>query len=351
MNVFAIASVWHALVARSMADYYQLNEVKFVLEPASVAVYDRVKKIVGEENLVFLGNKVAGFKAGLKVRGYAKNYKNLIGSNIENLYYFCPWSPYQRVLCHSLSTSTKIYRVEDGIRDYLSIEFNPEIKGGWIHRLVKKTLGISDFYLDDFGDFYQEIKYYSFFPALLNTNSYNNQSLLEIKGNLVALIRAMSVNSDSEKFIKSSTRNSCLLIGQSLFEDGSLSIESEVSIYNKYIRQKISENCNIIFKPHPRTDKFKLELLLDANMDYILNGTLFVADNSDMVEQLIVSCKFEEVAGMWSIPILYSSSLFDVDAYSLLSEVVKSDPGSHLSKIHFALSDVFDDHYYKQIKL
>ncbi|MEI8705629.1 polysialyltransferase family glycosyltransferase [Pseudoalteromonas sp. B62] len=344
MIVFSVASVWHALVAKSISEAEGYKNAIYILEPASQSVYERVSLIVGEQNLFYLGEKKSGLKSGIEVLKLKLN-PPINPLEIEQLYYFCPWSPYQRVFCH-FSKNATIIRVEDGIRDYLDIPFDLHDKS-LLNRSVKTLLGLSSFYEPDSSKYFLNDNALFFFPELLSEDFIKINSLQRYSRALVGVLMGMGLTVEASKYLDGLNKNekTLLFIGQSLCEDKSLSIEDECEIYGSYINQKLLSGNNVVFKPHPRTSKDKKKLLLEK---IILSdkGKFLYIETNDMVEQLLVNYKFNEVVGLWSIPVLYSSFLFGVKAKSLMALASNYASDAHISKIHTSLLNKFSIDYY-----
>lgn len=346
MIVFTIASVWHALIAKSICNKKKYKNALFILEPSSRNVYECIKKIIKDEKLIFLGEKKAGLKAGVEVLKL-RLFPGIKLSNVKKIYYFCPWSPYQRVYCH-LAKSAKIIRVEDGIRDYLDIPFDIR-KKSLVNKLIKRLIFIDKFYDDDHSLYYKESEFLAFFPDKLPVHKgFPNctHSLINYKRELISILKQLPIATDLI-YLSASEKKRILFIGQSLSEDGAMTLGEEVEVYMSYMHRVLKNEVVVVFKPHPRTSKEKKEAILECTSRY--EGQFIYIDTPDMVEQLLIAYKFSEVVGMWSIPILYSSFLFDIKAKTLMREASDKVADAHIKSIHSSLKRTFSNKYYCEI--
>lgn len=341
MIVFCVASVWHALIAKSISDKEGYKNAIYILEPASISVCERVSLIVGGKALIYLGAKSSGLKSGLDVMRL-KRAPPVNPLKIRKLYYFCPWSPYQRVFCH-MSKYAKIIRVEDGIRDYLSVSFD-ERKVGHLNLLAKRLMLISEYYDNDFEKYYEESGALSFIPEKFKGSRLVPESLMPYKDDVKKVLGRMPVTAEARGLMAPFVNNKLvLLIGQSLSEDGAMTIEEECGVYNRYIERVIKMGCNVVFKPHPRSSGKKKQILIAENKKHF--ESFLYLDSNDMVEQILNEYSFHEVVGMWSIPVIYGEFLFGVNPKSLMSQAVTYSKDSRIVKIHDSLRKELDEYY------
>lgn len=359
MNVFIVGSPWHAIVAKAIIDKKSLVDSVFVVEKISdsscrqilnMLKDSKIHAVFSHENTRFITIKskgLFGFLSSMsgefvKVSRSVKSLKNLLSAEKKNtdVYYFNFYSPLTRAFLKELRSSdlVNMHRVEDGVCDYFPFNF---MNYGFFEKVAKMVLSLLCGKLELYRRschwlFEKTENYYLFFPKKVNLQWGAKElcSLLEVKAE-IKTICGNENNDDSLCVVNS--EGAVLMLGQTLYEDGICSLEDEIDLYLDVSHHMTGK---VYFKPHPRSSREKVDLLVVAGM------TVIKTDST--AEVLICRFKFGCIVGMWSNTIVYSRDVFGVNSYSMLHGLLDrsdSKTDSHVIRIHRVLREKFDGCY------
>lgn len=302
--------------------------------------------VLGSIPEVTLSHAVRNF--GIRYRFYLRRIWSGIADKLRcfenvpvNIYAFNLSSPISRFVIRQVRPEA-VYKVEDGVCDYLATPIMPSSKASsWLKNVALFGRMYSDVYLSDEARFLIPKAGYYFFPEKI-VKPYPVRSLMPYVEFMHSGLAKLLPHDSTEVGQVSVGNRAVLFIGQSLSEDKGIDLQSEIEFYAEACVLFRSKDYEIHFKPHPRSSAEKVRLINERLK-------VKVIESSDgPVESLISSGRYSLVVGMWSIPVLYSRKLFGVQAYTLMHQLFERHENlkaSHLYKIHRELSGVFHEEY------
>lgn len=357
MNVFVIGSPWHAIVASAFIEENRVDDPVFIVEVLSQQSLEQIEKVLVYPVLSVFYHSETRFES-IRKKGLLKfiidmrrelsririecNKLTMGGGNV-GLYYFNFYSPITRKIFKSLAVKRclrQVIRIEDGICDYFDFNFATHKKYQLaLKGIISSIIGSKELYARENSELFSATtEYYCFQPDKI-TNKWADKKRHSLSF-CAARIKSF-YSSDKEAYYG---HGGSLIIGQTLYEDGIISLKQEVDLYSE-VAKLLHEP--VIFKPHPRTSREKLEVLSEIGMNVLITDL--------SAEHLMVNGGYEAIVGMWSNTIIYSDFLFGIKSYTLnyhLLEKIESDlRDSKLIKIHDVLSGKFSQQYrdYRQM--
>lgn len=355
MNLFIIGSPWHAALANAIVLKEKISDAVFFVECITEQSLLQIKEALNHQISEVFYHEKTRFesikKNGLTyfLREMPSEFKriesvtsNLPKKEIHRIFYFNFYSPITRKIIFELEknlVSRNITRVEDGICDYFNFNFinHSKIQSA-IKGAMSLILGRHALYKRSNKHLYEiTSEYYCFYPEKISP-SWKKKDTRPLSGYSEEIKRNFQASKTA-----STDKAETLIIGQTLFEDGIISLLQEVSIYK--------EAANLLpkpakLKPHPRSSEEKINALELAGIP-LLRTKL-------SAESLIANGDYKIIVGMWSNTIIYSLDIFGIKSYTMNHSLIdKSNKGSsHLTKIHKTLCLKFKDQYrdYREIK-
>lgn len=354
IDVYIVGSAWNALVAKSIADN-RLNESVFLVEgggenalTVAMSVFNNTDKYFRYGNIqdVMFRHVLnrRGFRGLLGIRRtlavLLSDTKNRIsGYKVDTIFIFNASSPLTRYFVANIYHK-EVCKVEDGINDYLADELDPKTSLKNLFKMsVGALIGVAKYYSK--SNCWMKIRrsYYFFPDKIKHKNGVT--SLAYIKSDL---LKQIANSMPSFQPVEPST---VLFLGQSLSEDGSLSMDQEIEFHIMFFSTILRDGNKVVFKPHPRSSETKLKRLKDwvsANA----NGEILILTENVPAESLILSGGFASIVGFWSLPLIYSVMLFRVSSYTLLYRLFEMYPEARRTRlfyIHSRLAEIFPAEY------
>lgn len=352
LNIYLASSPWHMTIARAMLLQDDAAGI-VLLESGGGTGLLAGRQILADVPYLVLGGipevtlSYAVQNFGIRYRAYLQRTWSSIADKLRyyedasiSVYAFNLTSPISRFVIRQIAPAA-VYKVEDGVCDYLS---TPLVPFSQVSRLLKRVALFGKVYRDVyFGNesgFAEPRAGYYFFPEKISKH-YPLNSLApyldSIRNGLARLMPPEKVTSQGLVVQKVA-----LFIGQSLSEDKGIDLQSEIEFYAEACDLFRSQGYEIHFKPHPRSSAEKLRLINERL------GVQIIESGLCPVESLISDGGYSLVAGMWSIPVIYSRKIFGIQAYTLMHRLFEQHENlkaSHLYKIHEELLYVFGDEY------
>jgi len=346
-NIFIVGSPWHAILTLAILQDHDA----VIIEYSSKSTLSAVKKCLcgNVKILAEIEAKKFYLSTYFSLNDFMKIFflRNEIEKlkiyqqelSCKNLNVFAPSSEVSKILADSIDFDV-LNKIEDGICDYMPFALLPS--HSCLKKLLRKVLisflKLPYFYSNDFKLNFKS--HYYFFPHLISSRN-TSFSLLDQKEELINTL--LKMGSDINVLPNYTFNKDCLLIGQTLFEDRSCSLDYELEIYREVSKSFLkSKNSNVYFKPHPRSCSAKMERL----KKYALENPKFILLEGDFaVEILMVKYKFKSIVGFWSNPIILARTLFDCESYTMIHQLLSSHSLPHLEKIHTVLSELFPSDY------
>ncbi|MED3793805.1 polysialyltransferase family glycosyltransferase [Niallia alba] len=259
------------------------------------------------------------------------NIENLlIKYKVEEVFIGNRFSSVDRLI-YSICKKNKIpiNLIEDGMSNYLSSKvFNEktQINTALNKKLKSYSQRIFDFIISEPNVLFNQSELmfnniYAVFPQQYSLCNFSN-GIKELK-----LKDSLKKNKDVIKKngvykiipqLEDSKKKKVLFLSQSLSEDYLISQEKEIEIICDYINQFEPEVYTILFKPHPRDSKEKVKKIVEK----FENKRFFIVFNNDIpipIELLLGELNIDEIVGIWSATLFYTSKLnIDIKTVSLL---------------------------------
>lgn len=355
-----MATPWHAILASAIFESKKCDNYLFLLEESKGRAKETTQLVLNSRgiesqnigSLHKLEFREVLIRSRFLVKKELKKEKERLKRKIVplieknkniNLYLFNPSSPVQRLVMEILGQA-KITKVEDGLNDYIisGCQYIP-----WPKRMLKslliKLFQVKNIYGSNIPEKYGRISSLSLFPAKFRWKGPKHDLLQIVNKNLGKIMEGLK-NSDSVLV----NEKVGLVIGQSLYEDNTLSLDREISFYLK-IANKMKEKCNhIIIKLHPRSSEEKIKRIKQEIKKEGNENISLVPPEKLPIEVAIYSGRYELIVGMWSNPVIYSKTLFGVHCYTgmyLLFEMYPELKNSHLFSIHKEIKQLFGEFY------
>ena len=357
IDLYLVGSPWHAVIASAMIKNNGHRAIVNV-EAVNPNTGKSIERVLDNLKVDFITNgdhektrynsiKKIGLTTFFRYQKEEFSYIDakcselLLNHQVENIYIFNLNSPISRFIIKKIDHKEKVIKVEDGINDYLSISF---LNYPLVQKILKKVLSSLTGYDDIYREASTSKKKLSddcmlFFPNKSSTFK-GCYSLLGYKESILQQLAILGREIEE-------SQKSVLILGQTLFEDGHLSLEEEMSIYYSAIKYYAQLKYNVEIKLHPRSSNEKLESIKKFMMETSYNFKLYSSADI-LAEAIMIARKYEHVIGMWSNPIIYGKNLLNINTGTLMHEVFEKFPAlrsKEIYKIHNELVEIFEDNY------
>ena len=357
IDLYLVGSPWHAIIAASMIKDNNRRAIVNVeaINPNTRKSIERVLDNLKVEYIINGDHEKTRYNSIKKIglatffRYQKEEFSNinakcselLLNYQIKNIYIFNLNSPISRFIIKKIDQKEKVIKVEDGINDYLSISF---INYPFLQKILKKVLSR----LTGYDDIYREASTAKeklsddcllFFPN--KSSAFKGcSSLLGYKESIHKQLAILGSGIEE-------SQKSILVLGQTLFEDGHLSLADEMSIYYSSIEYYTRLGYNIEIKLHPRSCNEKVESIKNFIAETAYNFKLYSGADI-LAEAIMIARKYDYVIGMWSNPIIYGKNLLNITTGTLMYEVFEKFPtlqSKSIYKVHNELVDTFGENY------
>lgn len=343
-RLLLVGSPWHAVLAAAIKE----DNDRYIVENVSEKSYKTILKILDTDKIVkvveacefyFSGYLKAGRifklpKLFLKVRRLVSVIQ---GIDSDCLLIFSDESEISRIITNSVAWS-RVIKLEDGVCDYLPVPLRPPSSPlvRYIRFIGATCLGVERYYRKILGKIDEVYLFRPDVSRKFSQAKWLDIPKLDIHKELILLCDDLDVDMSDE---------AVLVVGQTLYEDGAVSLIDEVNMYRFIADKCVNEfkgEVKIFFKPHPRSCNEKLELLSDF-ME--ANSQFEVLHLNLPVEALMTKFDFKAVFGMWSNPILLGRRLFGTETYTMMHQLSEKLEDGHLVEIHRNLNLIFTGDY------
>lgn len=358
-NIFIVGSPWHAIVTLAILESKQEDINTIIVESISKSSEKQIKEIFASlkitavynhENTRFNSIKKTGARSF--IRSMNSEYDRIKADIVRkystqrttevNVYYFNFYSPITRSIISQIKKTSKstinLSRVEDGVCDYLPFNFiHYSLLSRAMKALLSMLIGKHWLYKRSCNWLKKQTNsYYCFFPSAVD-ESWKSKQLVDLSIHRDFIKRYCAADAGfSLRSLTTSSNPLCLIVGQTLFEDGICSLEDEIEIYAALAK---SSHYTAIFKPHPRSS--------DEKISAIKREAIPILDSTLPAENIICSSLFDTIIGMWSNTIIYSSHIFEIPSLSMTHALVDGAGRNnyHLKRIHNVLISKFPEQY------
>lgn len=359
MNIFFIGSPWHAIVSIALAKKENITP-NFIIEYANCSSLKIILSVIDTHNMsqnillqvnqfvlspTELAKEYHFFSAVIGKRNYnmLKKFGKTYCKHVNNVFFFNARSSITAAVVKHFHESTKLIKLEDGINDYLPFKFTGDDK--WLRATFKLILywGLTKSYLANVNLLKDPrlIMEYCVFPEKKDpVDTFKRRSYQDFKHEIEKTLNKVGTHEEENRI---SNENVALIIGQSLYEDKSASLEQEISQYISCIdKLNKAQIYDIHFKMHPRSSAEKQQSILKLEQD----GRIRVLKGTVPVEVDIIKFKYETIIGMWSNPIIYGRRLFSTNTFSMMYSLI-NQPSARplLISIHETLKSKFPKDY------
>ena len=344
-----LGSPWHAILAKSYIAKYKINDCKFIIEKANDRAFDEIVSILDiKKEDVILTIELESFRIlpinkVKETLHYIRHIKTTVRKagfcEQKTVLVFAEQNMFFKIFYDTFG-ETKIYiKIEDGILDYLPmLKFSSKLK-----QILAFTLIGGNYKYYTYRDFFSVFKQVLMLkkPSSVKEDCYI--SLLVLQKNIQQTLNKKYDIKVLDNIVR--TPQTILFLCQSLSEDNFVDMESEIAIYEEYIKGKVLEGFFVLIKMHPRNSLEKLEAVKQIISKYPDNTSLFEVQSMP-AEALLSGGHFHSIVGMYSNTIIYSKSFFNVEGVSLLSDNLVSKVGvKHRKRIAYIAKELQNIYY------
>ncbi|WP_394186710.1 polysialyltransferase family glycosyltransferase [Metabacillus halosaccharovorans] len=305
-------------------DFNFMNFIKFKRRINElIEIEENILKLLTEKKIkqVFIGNRNAP---------------------IDRLLYYC-----------SKQLGIEVNLIEDGLTNYLNFRYHEKPVHGifsyeYIKRNVKglfyKALRRDKVFWEDDPLIFDNI--YAIFPDRYFLKNYKKEiKKLRLNDKIPKYKECINnlMSSKEYEMLWNNSKKNILFLSQSLSEDRLTSLDTEIMVLADYFKTVLNNtDYRLIIKPHPRDKKDKIDRLvkeLGNNNVCVLNN-----DTPIPIELLLDNIEVNEIVGIWSAPLFYTSLVReDISCVSLLFRLIEisNDDNSKLIRLYNHLKTVF----------